>query len=79
MLTVAHNIYHRGEKADIPKEHLEFFVGVSGDLPDKGHIVADYRYPPEFTSAKVSEVTYDYALIRLDDGISRPQYIELGL
>ena len=41
--------------------------------------VADYRYPPEFVSGKSSDVTHDYALIRLDDGLSRPQYIELGL
>jgi hypothetical protein len=41
--------------------------------------VADYRYRPEFVSGKQSDVTHDYALIRLDDGLSRPQYIELGL
>ena len=79
VLTVAHNIYPLQYKKEIPKENLQFFIGVSGDLPDQGHKVADYRYPPEFRSAKASDVTHDYALIRLDGGISRPQYIELGL
>ncbi len=41
--------------------------------------MADYRYPPEFRSAKASDVTYDYALLRLEDGLAYPQYIDLGL
>jgi V8-like Glu-specific endopeptidase len=65
VLTVAHNIYQRSIKDDLPKETLEFFVGVSGDLPEKGQKVADYRYPQEFRKLAASDVTHDYALLYL--------------
>ncbi len=82
VLTAAHNLYTHPtkdtEELEQKAENLEFYPGISGDLPEKGINVADYRYPKQFKENKSPDCTYDYALLRLSRGVDGPT-IELGL